>query len=125
MFQISAIPCQNLSLFLKSYWTDNLTRLLKLLKEKRWALRNSGRNRPGVTFEQYKNEKRDYRRSHRECVKQNLAAEHLEIDKTAELHCDQFWRIVNRRCKGASSVAGPEINFNGVIYRDKASVTKQ
>ena len=106
--------------FLKPYWDDTLKDLHKKMRDNRriWILDNRPR---GVLFESYrsyKQAKRVFRQYHRKCAENYLKSLNEEIDRAAEINCDYFWKLINRRKSNNSSNIGAEIVFNNKTCRD-------
>ena len=105
---------------LKPYWNDNLTNAHKEMKYRRNIWLNDGRprNKDISSYQYYKTAKHNFRKLHRHYVNIYLSKLDMEIDKTAELDKEQFWKIVNNRRKRSNTRAGSEIKFNGTIYNN-------
>ena len=59
----------------------------------------------------YKNPKCAFRKKHRFYVGQYLSNLDYEIDKTAEIDSNQFWKLVKTRRKRSNSRAGQKLNL--------------
>ncbi|XP_053395834.1 uncharacterized protein LOC128555985 [Mercenaria mercenaria] len=112
--------------FLKPYWNENLSALHNTIKQSREKWLNAGRPKTGnVLFSEYKQAKKKFRKVHRLNVQKFLEMQNDELDKSAEIDHDLFWRIVNSKRKGKGTKAGCEIQFNNIVYRDPVDITKQ
>ena len=113
--------------FLKPYWNADLSKAHKCMSElrKTWIHCGQPRGNSYSSYTLYKNAKCAFRKQHRLCVNNYLSTLDYEIDKTAEIDSNQFWKLVSSRRKRSNSRAGAEINFNGVMYRDTDSITTQ
>lgn len=119
------LPKVKFKLFLKSYWNDDLNEYYKKMLEahRAWCCTARPRNQDNVYFRQYKAAKLIFRKLHRLAIHRYIAKQYDEIDKTAEVDSNLFWKMVNsrRKCKQTASRAG--IKFNNIVYRDRAEVT--
>ena len=113
--------------YLKPYWNDSLTNAHKEMKDRRNMWLKDGRPRDSnvLSYKYYKMSKRNFRKLHRYYVDLYLTNLDREIDKTAELEKNQFWKLVNKRRKRSNTRAGSEIKFNGTVYRDQQCLTDQ
>ena len=68
-----------------------------------------------MSYKEYKDAKRLFRRVHRQIVDSHLLKVHEDIDKLAEVDSGMFWREVNKRRKKSTSEPGLEINFGEPI----------
>ncbi len=119
--------CQNTKFrsFFKPYWNSELTYLHRNMKVKRREWMACGRPRGGehLSYSEYKDAKRKFRYCHRLCTEAYCDRLDAEIDKTAEMDSNQFWKLIRRRRK-TTMEAGSEIKFDGETVRDASSIVK-
>ena len=113
------IPKRQFKCHLKPYWTNDLTRLNKSMKEVRIEWLHHGCPRHGNVFTRLKTAKRFFRNVHRKTVE--LYFVH-EIDKAAEINQSQFWRLVNAKRNVSERCPGSEFIFNSRVCRDTDSI---
>ena len=111
--------------YLKPYWNDPLkhchSEMSKLREE--WCRQGRPRGHEWSAYTEYKNAKREFRRTHRRRVAEHMAEENAEVDRTAEVDPVTFWKNTNRRRKPSRSSANSGIKFNGTLVRDKVRIT--
>ncbi|KAH3725676.1 hypothetical protein DPMN_051525 [Dreissena polymorpha] len=74
----------------------------------------------------YKTAKRDFRRAHRKAANGNMMQLNREIDESAEMNTNDFWKQVNTRrmaynCNNSTS----GIKFGEIVHRDQKAITEQ
>lgn len=95
--------------FLKPYWNSNLLKRHYELKQCRTNWLGHGRPRQSSKhFTTYKEAKREFQRLHWHFGKEFLKQQTDELDKSAEIDRDYFWRTVKSKPKGKSMRAGCE-----------------
>lgn len=62
---------------------------------------------------------------YRNIVRSYLIEMDNEINETAELDKNQFWKLVNSKRKNTNSKSGAEMVFNGTAYRDPNGIKEQ
>ncbi|MEW8561249.1 MAG: hypothetical protein AB2541_04060 [Candidatus Thiodiazotropha sp.] len=111
----NCFPVKRFKHFLKPYWNRELDTLHKRMTQKRAAWVSDGRPRGPefVSFKEYKNAKREFRRCHRKFANEYLQTQVDQIDQAAEVDSSLFWRLINARRKNSNSRPGSELLFDG------------
>ena len=112
--------------FLKPYWDQELKALHKSMKRLRTIWISEGRPR-GNNFDAYRNYKLAkcrFRNSHRIKAEQYMKTLNDEIDTAAEVDNGYFWKLVNRRKSGQSSV-GSQIKFGDSTCRSPDEICEK
>ena len=69
------------------------------LKRAAWVAAGKPRDSCCLSYKEYKNSKRDYRRCHRKYANNYLQNQIDQIDKAAEVDSHLFWCMINARPK--------------------------
>ena len=118
------IPVIPFKPYLKPYWCSELTTLNKTMKSIRREWLQSGSSRDCPLFKKLKSSKSIFRNAHRKATQTYLHKLYDDIDRSAEIDQEQFWRLVNLKRKSGNTCPGSEIIFNGEVCRDKDSIIK-
>ena len=114
------LPQSKFRKFLKPYWNNDLKYLHKTMRSKRqvWILDGKPRSSIYVSYKEYKNAKKQFRKLHRQCANRYLKLRDEEIDKDADVDSDYFWKLINSRKDKNINRNTAEMVFNGVCFRD-------
>ena len=95
----SYLPQSKFRKFLKPYLNNDLKYLQKTMRSKRqvWILDGKPRSSIYVSYKEYKNAKKQFRKLHRQCANRYLKQRDEEIDKAADVDSDYFWKLINSR----------------------------
>ena len=102
------LPTEKFRSFLKPYWSDELGvshQKLTVLRNV-WCINGRPRLTDNVYCKDYKEDKRAFRKLHRIAVNAYLSKQDSELDKTAEVENNRFWKIVNSKKKGSKRRTG-------------------
>jgi hypothetical protein len=122
-----AFPKSKFRHYLKPYWNEQLSDFHAIMRQKRdtWCREGRPRNPANKAFYEYKSSKRIFRNLHRKCISVFEINNNEEINKTAELDKDQFWKLVNKKRNSAGVKTPTAMSFNGQIFRDQRSMKNQ
>lgn len=104
--------------FLKPYWKECVKEIHQEMRVKRRAWINEGRPRgpESMSFSNYKEAKRRFRKKLRNLAYQTEVDLWNEIEKSAEIDHNKFWNLIkmkrskrNKKCKA--------LRINGIVYR--------
>ena len=75
-----------------------------------------------ISYREYKNAKREFRKLHRQCASNYLKKVDEDIDNSAGMDSDYFWKLINSRKNNNSNNNNNsgEMVFDGVPYRNQA-----
>ncbi|XP_053398165.1 uncharacterized protein LOC128556626 [Mercenaria mercenaria] len=122
-----SLPRKRFKPFLKPFWNHELAKYHRQMKSFResWCRDGRPRNEASISYANYKNSKRVFRRMHRICIENYLTSIDQELDKTAEIDSDQFWKLVRHRKKKSQSKMSSGIKFHDTVVRDREQLTEQ
>ena len=110
----NCFPVKTFKHFLKPYWNQELRDFHKRMTIKRavWVADGKPMDSCCLTYKEYKNSKREFRRCHRKYANKYLQNQIDQIDKAAEVDSSLFWRMINARQKKSNSAPGLKLIFN-------------
>ncbi|WAR22831.1 LIN1-like protein [Mya arenaria] len=88
-----------------------------------WCADDRPRQTLCMSYVNYKTDKRQFRRLHRNSVNQYLVKLDQEIDRKAEEDSKGFWCLVKRRRNTKKNLVGAGLNFDGSVVRDQSVIT--
>ena len=124
----AAIGYKKFKPFLKPYWKHELFKQHSLMRRRRaeWCRDGRPRGREHPSYRDYKDCKRGFRRLLRTAFKTHMNSLNPDIDNSAEINSNDFWKqVTKRRSVYNKNSTGPGIVFNGTVYRDQRAITEQ
>ena len=120
-----ALPCISYKKHIKPYWNRKLNGLKKTVVKKYnlWIREGKPRGRDNITFHDYKEAKRLFRKEQRYCIKEYESKEYEEIVKDHELDYERFWRLINRRKQCTKNA--PILEVNNEIYDNPKDIAEK
>ena len=120
-----ALPCISYKKHIKSYWNRKLNGLKKAVVKKYnlWIREGKPRGRDNITFHDYKEAKRLFRKEQRYCIKEYESKEYEEIVKDHEVDYERFWRLINRRKQCTKNA--PILEVNNEIYDNPKDIAEK
>jgi len=113
---------------LKPYWDSGLREYHKQMRQNRsqWCRAGRPRNKTNTEYMSYKAAKRDFRRAHRKAASEHMRQLNRNIDESAEMNTNDFWKQVNtRRTTYNCNKSTSGIKFGEMVYRDQKAITEQ
>ncbi|WAR14514.1 hypothetical protein MAR_004619 [Mya arenaria] len=109
------IPKAKFKPYIKPYWTKNISLLHKKMTDARskWILNGRKTHESSNTRKLYKTAKAEFRKAHRYAVPNFIMKLEQEIDETAEMDQNQFWKLINKKRKKVKFDKVFEMNFSG------------
>ena len=119
----NAIPKTKINKHYKPYWDQSLKDQHARMKIKRQSWIAQGQPRDNsISYKEYKDAKRAFRRHHRHVVNAFLTKLNAELDRAACVDSNLFWKLFNKRRN--SPRHGSEMTFDGKMIRDQSEITK-
>ena len=118
------IPKPRYKPYIKPYWNKTLSVLHKnmIYKRNKWLNENRPRGAQFKSYAEYKQTKSEFRRRHRECVVDYMKSMEAELDKSAEIDSNAFWKIVNKRRKKSTTTHIHQLIFNSNSCKTPESI---
>ncbi|KAH3826610.1 hypothetical protein DPMN_128519 [Dreissena polymorpha] len=113
---------------LKPYWDSGLREYHKQMRYYRsqWCRAGRPRNKTYTEYMSYKTAKRNFRRAHRTAANGHMMQLNREIDESAEMNTNDFWKHVNtRRIAYNYNKFTSGIKFGEIAHRDQKAITEQ